>query len=211
MSDSLARSMRCGGGGAVVDERQLDVVQRGGAGQQVEGLEDEADLLVADAGQLVVVQLADQLAVEPVFALGGRVQAADQVHQRGLAGAGGAHDGDVLVVLDAHGDAAQRLHLLLGAHVVGAPEVLDDDDVAAGPGRRLRDVFGADAVQSHPNLFLCRSLLTARFVCKALGRLEYSPADFRRDRSSDYRRSASDGLAVSRLTSELFLRARSVL
>jgi hypothetical protein len=87
--------------GAVVDQRQLDVVQRGGAGQQVEGLEDEADLLVADARQLVVVQFADQLAVEPVAALGGRVEAADQVHQRGLAGAGGAHDGDVLVVLDA--------------------------------------------------------------------------------------------------------------
>jgi hypothetical protein len=58
-----------GGGRAVVDERQLDVVQRGGAGQQVEGLEDEADFLVADAGELVVVQLADQLAVEPVAAL----------------------------------------------------------------------------------------------------------------------------------------------
>jgi hypothetical protein len=93
--------------GAVVDERQLDVVQRGGAGQQVEGLEDEADFLVADAGELVVVELGDVVAVEPVLALGGRVEAADQVHQGGLAGAGGAHDGDVLVVLDAERDAAQ--------------------------------------------------------------------------------------------------------
>ena len=59
-----------GGRRAVVDERQLDVVQRGGAGQQVEGLEDEADFLVADARQLVVVEFADQLAVEPVVALG---------------------------------------------------------------------------------------------------------------------------------------------
>jgi hypothetical protein len=60
-----------GGGGAVVDERQLDVVQSGGAGQQVEGLEDEADFLVADAGQFVVVERADELAVEPVVALAG--------------------------------------------------------------------------------------------------------------------------------------------
>ena len=59
-----------GGGGAVVDERQLDVVERGGAGEQVEGLEDEADLLVADAGELVVVELGDVVAVEPVAALG---------------------------------------------------------------------------------------------------------------------------------------------
>ncbi len=43
-----------GGGHAGIDQRQLDVVQRGGARQQVEGLEDEADFLVADAGQLVV-------------------------------------------------------------------------------------------------------------------------------------------------------------
>ena len=154
MSDFLGALDARGGGGAVVDERQLDVVQRGGAGQQVEGLEDEADLLVADAGELVVVELADQLAVEPVVALGGRVEAADEVHQRGLAGAGGAHDGDVLIVLDAQGDAAQGLHLLLGAHVVGAPEIFDDDDVAAGCGAGLRQFFGADAVQSHPNLIL---------------------------------------------------------
>ena len=69
----------------VVDERQLDVVERGGPRQQVEGLEDEADFLVADVGQLVVGKLADQPAVQPVAALGGRVQAADEVHQRGFA------------------------------------------------------------------------------------------------------------------------------
>ena len=51
---------------AVVDQRQLHVVQRRGPGQQVEGLKDEADFLVADARQLVVIQLADQLAVQPV-------------------------------------------------------------------------------------------------------------------------------------------------
>ena len=135
--------MRSAAGRAVIDQRQLDVVQRGGARQQVEGLEDEADLLVADARQLVVVQLADQLAVEPVAALGGRVQAADQVHQRGLAGAGRAHDGHVLVVLDAQGDAAQRLHLLLRAHVVGAPQILDDDHVAVGRSRCCTYVFGS--------------------------------------------------------------------
>ena len=48
---------------------QLDIVQRGGAGEQVEGLEDEADFLVADAGEFVVVQLADEVTVQPVVAL----------------------------------------------------------------------------------------------------------------------------------------------
>ena len=37
---------------AAVDERQLDVGERGGARQQLEGLEDEADLAVAQVGQL---------------------------------------------------------------------------------------------------------------------------------------------------------------
>ena len=45
-------------GDAGVDQRQLDVVQGGGAGQQVEGLKDEADFFVADARQFVVVQFA---------------------------------------------------------------------------------------------------------------------------------------------------------
>ena len=66
LEDGFGAGDALGGGGAVVDEGQLDVVQRGGAGEQVEGLEDEADLLVADAGELVVVELGDVVAVEPV-------------------------------------------------------------------------------------------------------------------------------------------------
>ena len=57
------------GGHAVVDERQLDVVQRRGAREQVEGLEDESDFLVANARQLIVVEFADELAVQPVLAV----------------------------------------------------------------------------------------------------------------------------------------------
>ena len=37
-----------------IDERQFDVVQGRGTGQQVKGLEDEADLPVADMGELAV-------------------------------------------------------------------------------------------------------------------------------------------------------------
>jgi hypothetical protein len=87
LKDELGAGDALGLRGAVVDERQLDVVQSGGAGEQVEGLKDEADLLVADAGELVVVECGDVVPVEPVAALRGRVEAADEVHQRGLAGA----------------------------------------------------------------------------------------------------------------------------
>ena len=89
---------------AGVDQRQLDVVQRVGAGQQVEGLEDEADLLVADAPPARWSSsswTAD--AVEAVGARGRRVEAADQVHQRRLAAARRAHDRHVLAALDRRG------------------------------------------------------------------------------------------------------------
>jgi len=117
-------------------------VQRRGPGQQVEGLEDESNLLVADARQLVVVQLADQLAVEPILAPGGRIEAAYEVHERRFARTGWAHDGDILVVFDPKVDAAQRLDLLLGAHVVGTPKIFDDNHVAVWSRRRLRQFFG---------------------------------------------------------------------
>jgi hypothetical protein len=139
---------------AVVDEGQLDVVEGCGAGQQVEGLEDEANLLVADAGELVVVEFADELAVEPVLAFRGSVEASDEVHESGFPGAGRSHNGDVLVVLDLHGDAAQGLDLLLEAHVVSAPKVLDHDHVLAGGRRGLHDGLAFDAVQSHLRFIL---------------------------------------------------------
>jgi len=109
-----------GGRGAVIDERQFYIMERGGAGEQVEGLEDEANLLVSDAGKLIVVQLRDIVAVEPVFPLRRGVEAADEVHQCGLARAGWTHDGNVLVVADAEVDTAQGMDLLV-AHLVGLP------------------------------------------------------------------------------------------
>ena len=109
-------------------------MQRGGAGQQVEGLEDEADLLVANAGEFVVIEFADHLAVEPVETLARRIEAADQVHQRRLAGSRRTHDGDILVALDTQVHATQRVYLLFGAHVIGLPEIFGADDA----GRRGR-------------------------------------------------------------------------
>ena len=54
-------------------------------------------------------------------------------------------------------DAAQGMDLLFRAHVVGAPQIFNDDHVAVC---RRRDYcfgldFGSGGVQSHPNLILC--------------------------------------------------------
>ena len=65
-SAASARRAPLGRSHARVRQRQLDVLQRGRAGQQVEALEDEADLAVADHGELVLVEQLDVDAVEQV-------------------------------------------------------------------------------------------------------------------------------------------------
>ena len=94
----MARSRISPAGSAAmrVEHRQLDIFERGGAGEEVEALEDEADLAVADGGECVGVEGGDVDAVEAGRAAGRAVEAAEHVHQGGLAGAAGAHDGDEL-------------------------------------------------------------------------------------------------------------------
>ena len=122
-------------GDAGVDQREFDVVQRGGPRQEVEGLEDEADFLIANAGQFVVVEFTDQLSVQPVLAFARSVEAADQIHQRRFARAGRSHDGDVFVALDAQVHSPQGLDLLLRSHVVGLPQIFRADHARLGRRR----------------------------------------------------------------------------
>src|ERR1044072_7325265 len=81
---------------AAVDQRQFDVVQSCRAREQVERLKDEADFLIANAREFIVVHIGDVLAVQPVLSLRWCIETADQVHQRRLAGTGWTNDGDVL-------------------------------------------------------------------------------------------------------------------
>ena len=105
-------------------------------GKQVERLEDEADFLVAHAGERVVGHLRDFLAVQPVLAGVRRVEAADDVHERRLARARRSHDGDVLVAGDRDVDAAQGAHDF-AAHVVFALDAARHDHPLR-IGRRAR-------------------------------------------------------------------------
>ena len=80
----------------VVQQRQLDVAQGRGARQQVEALEDEADLQITDIGQRILVQGVDPRPVERIGTRGRVVEAAEDIHQGGLAGTRRAHDGEHL-------------------------------------------------------------------------------------------------------------------
>src|SRR5690554_1847276 len=77
-----------------IDSRYLHVLGGGGRGDQVIALKDEAEGAAAQAGQLVAVEPGDVLPLEQIAAGGGLVEAAEQVHQGGFAGAGGTHDGN---------------------------------------------------------------------------------------------------------------------
>src|SRR3989441_139101 len=143
---------------ARVDQRQLHVVERGGARQQVERLEDEPDFLVADARQLVVGEVAHLLAVEPVLARGGSVEAADEVHEGRLPRSRRAHHGHVLVLADLEAHAPQRAHDL-AAHVVVAGELVrEDHDV------RLWRVAGAELLEVGHAYFFFLVLSAACFI-----------------------------------------------
>src|SRR5215469_5231832 len=81
-------------GGAPRDvQREGDVVRRGESGQQVIGLEDEADVIAAQPGQPALGQRGDLGAADPRPPAVGAVQPGHAVHERGLTGPGRSHDG----------------------------------------------------------------------------------------------------------------------
>ena len=119
----LRHPVAFGAGDIRVNQRHLHVLHQVEAGQKVILLEDETQHLVAHICQLVSVHLAHVPAVEPVGAVGGDVQTADDVHAGGLARTGLAHDGHELPLLDLHRDVVgglyQRIaHLIILAHLL---------------------------------------------------------------------------------------------
>src|SRR5690606_2851561 len=73
------------------NQGQLDILERGQPWNQVERLEDEADLARPRPCQLVVVQRSGLAAIQQVGTGGGPVEQAEHVQQRRLARARRAH------------------------------------------------------------------------------------------------------------------------
>ena len=97
-------------GHARVDQRELHVLLRAGAREQVEILEHEAERLVPDLRERRLRQPRDLRAIQLVDARRGTIQAPEDVHERGLARPGRAHDRDELTASDAERDAPERMH-----------------------------------------------------------------------------------------------------
>ena len=123
---------------AGIDHGQFDILGRAGAGQQVELLEHETDAAVADGGQLIARHAFHGLAGQPVVAAAGLIEAAQDVHERGLARARRAHDGDELARCNLQVHATQRVH--------GLPGRIDLADIAQHD-QRQRSAWGLHGAQ----------------------------------------------------------------
>jgi len=111
-----------------IDHRKDDVMESGGAGQQVVGLEDKPDLVVADQGLLRPIQVADILTIQDILATGGMVEAAHDVHHGAFAGTGGPHDGDKFAFMDLQIDMVEGGDADVFAHLIDLAEIFELND-----------------------------------------------------------------------------------
>ena len=114
------------GPGSRVQHRQLDVLQRRRAAQQIETLEHEAEFLIADVRQFVVVELRHIHVLQEIPACGGTVETSDEVHESRFSRAAGAEDGHKFTRLDLQGNVAERLHSRC-AQRIGPADMLQFD------------------------------------------------------------------------------------
>ncbi len=100
-----------GGRHASITQRHVDVVVDVEIGNEIEGLEDEPELLVPQLGALSVAEAACIDPVEPILASAELFQQAGDREKRGFAGAGGTHDGHELAFLDFEAQIAEGVRL----------------------------------------------------------------------------------------------------
>ncbi len=113
-----------------IDRRDLDIFKGGEGGEQMVALEDEAEVLPAQIGQVVRLQFPGFLAGYPIAAAARPVETADDIHQGRFAGTGRADDGDHF----SGGDG--QVNILQDAQQSAAGEILPADaaQFKQGPG-----------------------------------------------------------------------------
>ncbi len=112
---------------APVEEGEVDVLEHGELRDEVEGLEDEAEVPVPDPGEAVVGEARDVLAREAVRPLGGVVEAAQDVEERRLPRARGADDRDEASLVEREVDPLEDVERArVGA--VALVDALEGDD-----------------------------------------------------------------------------------
>ena len=111
-------------GEAAVEERDLDILGHGQVVDQIEALEDEADVFTPKPGQLSLRASADLFAEELERAAARAIEEAEDIEQGGLAAPRRSHDGDKLAGADLEGNLVQRRRFDL-AGSIGLAEVFE--------------------------------------------------------------------------------------
>src|SRR5262245_3945207 len=112
---------------AGIKERELDVLERGRSRQEIEPLEDEADLLVPYLGELALRELGHVATVETIGPGGRSVQASKEMHEGRLPRARRSGQRDEFARLHVERHAAQRANVDL-ANVIGPREIANGDE-----------------------------------------------------------------------------------
>src|SRR5436309_3148330 len=89
-------------------QRKHDVLERGVAGQELEGLEHEPDRAPAQLRTRVFIKCEEVVAVDLHRACSGRIEPREERKEGGLAGARGADDRNRLALRDREIDLAQN-------------------------------------------------------------------------------------------------------
>src|SRR5437016_8988777 len=92
---------------------QFDIFQSGGACQQVESLKNESDFLIADERQRPFVVLGNVDAFQQIASGTRPIQAAKNIHKRGLPAAARAHQGHKFAAMHGYTYSTKRMHARL--------------------------------------------------------------------------------------------------
>src|SRR5512144_649449 len=115
---------------------ELGVLERGQRGEEVEGLEDEADRLAPEPEELRPRRPGDVLSGDRHPSRGGGIEGSDHVQEGRLATAGGTEDDSELPRLDIQRDLLERRHGHL-ADPVAARDALELDQWTRRLGGRV--------------------------------------------------------------------------
>src|SRR5215467_13280235 len=66
------------------NQRQLNVLERSSAAEQIESLKHETEFQIAKIGEFIAIERAHIISIEEIFAASGRIETAENIHERGL-------------------------------------------------------------------------------------------------------------------------------
>jgi hypothetical protein len=144
-------AFECGSAGLGMlgeEEGEFDVFNGGEGGHELEGLEDEADLVAADASELGGCEGGGGLAEEEDVTGGGEVHGAGEVEEGGFAAAGASGEGDELAAMDVEGQMIECKDLGTVGEVSLGDVIKPGDDIHMwiDAGARLGGVFPASSL-----------------------------------------------------------------